>query len=232
MSGVCRDGGPFPPDMLRALAPLPDTATELRTVARSLGANDNNLLLGAAATESNLRKQNLKDARVIYFATHALLPGELSCQSEPALALSPPASPATDRSTDGLLDASEVASLSLNADLVVLSACNTGQTESKLGGGALAGLAESFFYAGARSLIASHWQVPSTATAQLMVGMFGKLTADPAGGAARAIRSAQLALMDKPDTAHPFFWAAFTLIGDSGTPGQTAVNTALSETAK
>ena len=232
LSGVCRDGGPFPPEMLRALTPLPDTATELRTVARSLGAGDDSLLLGAAATESNLRKQALRDVRVLYFATHALLPGELSCQSEPALALSPPATPATDRSTDGLLDASEVAGLSLNADLVVLSACNTGQTDSKLGGGALAGLAESFFYAGARSLIASHWQVPSGATAQLMVGMFNKLTADPAGGTARAIRSAQLALMDKPDTAHPFFWAAFTLIGDSGAPAQTAVNTALSETAK
>jgi len=231
LSGVCRDGGPFPADMLRALTPLPDTATELRTVARSLGAGDDSLLLGASATESNLRKQALGDVRVLYFATHALLPGELSCQSEPALALSPPATPAADRSSDGLLDASEVAGLSLNADLVVLSACNTGQTESKLGGGALAGLAESFFYAGARSLIASHWQVPSGATAQLMVGMFNRLTADPAGGTARALRTAQLALMDKPDTAHPFFWAAFTLIGDSGAPGQPAV-TALSEIAK
>jgi CHAT domain-containing protein len=231
LSGVCRDGGPFPPELLRALAPLPDTATELRTVARSLGAGDDQLLLGAAATEGNLRKQSLGDVRVLYFATHALLPGELSCQSEPALALSPPATPATDRSTDGLLDASEVAALSLNADLVVLSACNTGQTETSLGGGALTGLAESFFYAGARSLIASHWQVPSGATAQLMVGMFNRLTADPAGGTARAIRTAQLALMDKPDTAHPFFWAAFTLIGDSGTPG-LPVTTALSENAK
>ena len=232
MSGVCRDGGPFPAEMLRALVPLPDTATELRTVAKSLGAGDESLLLGAAATEQNLRKASLQDARVIYFATHALLPGELSCQSEPALALSPPASPATDRNADGLLDASEVAGLSLNADLVVLSACNTGQTETKFGGAALAGLAESFFYAGARSLIASHWQVPSGATAQLMIGMFGRLTTDPAAGTARAIRGAQLALMDKPDTAHPFFWAAFTLIGDSGSPAKAAVTASLSESAK
>jgi len=231
LSGVCRDGGPFPAEMLRALTPLPDTATELRTVARSLGAGDDSLLLGTAATEQNLRARSLQDVRVIYFATHALLPGELSCQSEPALALSPPAAPATSREADGLLDASEVAGLTLNADLVVLSACNTGQTETQLGGGALTGLAESFFYAGARSLIASHWQVPSGATAQLMVAMFGRLTAEPAAGTARAIRAAQLALMDKPDTAHPFFWAAFTLIGDSGAPGQPAV-TALSESVK
>jgi len=231
MGSACRDDGPFPAEQLRALAPLPDTATELRTVAKALGAGDESLLLGAAATETNLRAQSLKDVRVLYFATHALLPGELSCQSEPALALAPPATPATDRSGDGLLDASEVAGLSLNADLVVLSACNTGQTETQFGGAALAGLAESFFYAGARSLIASHWQVPSGATAQLMVGMFGRLTADPAAGTARAIRGAQLALMDKPETSHPFFWAAFTLIGDSGWPAKAAV-TARLETAK
>jgi CHAT domain-containing protein len=231
MDSACRDGGPFPAEQLRALAPLPDTATELRTVAKSLGADDDSLLLGAAATEKNLRARNLRDVRVLYFATHALLPGELSCQSEPALALAPPATPATDRSGDGLLDASEVAGLTLNADLVVLSACNTGQTETQFGGAALAGLAESFFYAGARSLIASHWQVPSSATAQLMVGMFGRLTADPGAGTARAIRGAQLALIDKPETAHPFFWAAFTLIGDAGVPAKSA-STALLETAK
>ena len=233
MGSVCRDGGPFPPGQLRALAPLPDTATELRTVAKALGAGDASLLLGSAATEKNLRAQSLQDVRVLYFATHALLPGELDCQSEPALALAPPETPATDRATDGLLDASEVAGLTLNADLVVLSACNTGQTETQFGGAALAGLAESFFYAGARSLIASHWQVPSSATAQLMVGMFERLTADPAAGTARALRSAQLALADKPEFAHPFFWAAFTLIGDSGSPGagKPAV-TALEDTAK
>jgi CHAT domain-containing protein len=231
LGSACRDGGPFPADQLRALAPLPDTATELRTVARALGAGDESLLLGAAATETNLRAQSLRDVRVLYFATHALLPGELSCQSEPALALAPPATPATERSGDGLLDASEVAGLTLNADLVVLSACNTGQTETQFGGAALAGLAESFFYAGARSLIASHWQVPSGATAQLMVGMFGRLTADPGAGTARALRGAQLALADKPETSHPFFWAAFTLIGDSGSPAKSAV-TARLETAK
>ena len=229
MGGLCRDGGPFPREQLLSLAPLPDTATELRTVAKSLGAGDESLLLGTAATETNLRARSLKDVRVLYFATHALLPGELSCQSEPALALAPPATPAKDRSTDGLLDASEVAGLSLNADLVVLSACNTGQTETQMGGGALVGLAESFFYAGARSLIASHWQVPSSATAQLMVGMFGRLTADPTAGTAKAIRASQLALMEKSDTAHPFFWAAFTLIGDSGTPGAKPAVTALQE---
>jgi CHAT domain-containing protein len=224
MGSLCRDDGPFPAQMLRALAPLPDTATELQTVAKALGAGPGSMLLGANATEANLRAQSLQDVRVIYFATHALLPGELSCQSEPALALSPPATPATSRDQDGLLDASEVAGLQLNADLVVLSACNTGQTESKFGGQALSGLAEAFFYAGARSLVASHWQVPSGATAKLMVGMFEKLTAEPMNGSARALRVSQMALMDRPDSAHPFFWAAFTIIGNDSAPQSLAVS--------
>jgi len=219
IDSVCRDDGPFPASLLKSLAPLPDTATELRTVARALGADDSALLLGAAATEAGFRQQSLADVRVLYFASHALLPGELTCQSEPALALSPPASPATSRDQDGLLDASEVAGLTLNADLVVLSACNTGQTETKFGGQALTGLAESFFYAGARSLLASHWQVPSAATAKLMVGLFERLRDKSGLGTARALRDAQIALLDQPETAHPFFWAAFTLIGDSAAPG-------------
>lgn len=232
IDAVCRDSGPFPSELLRRLEPLPDTATELRTVARAFGADDQSLLLGAAATETAFRKTNLADARVIYFATHALLPGELSCQSEPALALSPPASPATSRDQDGLLDASEVAAMTLNADLVVLSACNTGQTETKFGGQALSGLAESFFYAGARSLVASHWQVPSAATAKLMVGMFERLRDNGGGGTAKALQASQLALLERSDTAHPFFWAAFTIIGDSNAPGATSLSSMSPGTSK
>jgi len=214
LAGQCRDAGPIPPQMLRALAPLPETAGELGAVSRILGAGSDSLLLGAAANEANLRHHTLSDYRVLYFATHGLLPGELSCQSEPALALSPPASAATSKDEDGLLDASEIAGLQLNADLVVLSACNTAQGGAKLGGEALSGLAEAFFYAGARTLIASHWQVPSTATVGLMTGMFQRLGPNLSGGTAEAMRQSQLALIAQPATAHPFFWAAFTVIGD------------------
>jgi CHAT domain-containing protein len=165
---------------------------------------------------------------VLYFATHALLPGELSCQSEPAIALSPPAEAATTRDADGLLDASEIAGLRLNADLVVLSACNTAESGSRFGGEALSGLAEAFFFAGARSLVASHWHVPSAATATLMVGMMQRLTAASSEGTAEALRQSQLVLMDRDETAHPFFWAAFTVIGDGGrlAPGTAAANAA------
>jgi len=137
----------------------------------------------------------------------------LRCESEPALALSPPAQTAASTAEDGMLQASEIAQLNFNADLVVLSACNTAVTEDSLGGGALEGLSDSFFAAGARAVLASHWEVSSAATEKLMTGMF-------AGGRnmqdlAQRLRQSQLALMQNPQTAHPYYWAAFTIIGNS-----------------
>ena len=212
--GRCGDAGPVPARVLRALAPLPETAGELRAVATALGAAPDSILTGAAATETALRATTLGDYRVLYFATHGLLPGELSCASEPGLALAPPPAPAQTRRDDGLLEASEIAGLKLNADLVVLSACNTAQSANGFGGEALSGLADAFFYAGARSLIASHWEVPSAATVRLMAGVFQRLGPNLAGGAAAALQQAQLQLIEQPATAHPFFWAAFAVIGD------------------
>ena len=210
----CRDDKPLPAELLRSLQPLPDTAGEVETVAKLLGAGKDSVLLGAAATESALLRHELARYRVLYFATHGLLPGELVCQSEPALALSPPPEPAKTKEEDGLLEASEIAALKLNAGLVVLSACNTAEGRDELGGGSLSGLAEAFFFAGARTLVASHWQVPSAATARLMVGMFAHLKPDLSGGIAESLRQAQLALIEQPATSHPFYWAAFTVIGD------------------
>jgi CHAT domain-containing protein len=212
----CRDNGPMPPEMLRALAPLPETAGEVNTVARLLGADGSAVFLGRDATETKLRQLPLEQYGVLYFATHGLLPGELRCQAEPGLALSPPARPTANKADDGLLDATEIAGLSLNADLVVLSACNTASGGSRFGGEALSGLAEAFFYAGAHALLASHWQVPSTATVRLMTGLFERAGPGLAHGIAESLRQSQLALLDQPATAHPFFWAAFTIIGDGG----------------
>jgi CHAT domain-containing protein len=146
-----------------------------------------------------------------------LLPGELRCQAEPGLALSPPSPQTSDKADDGLLDAGEIAGLSLNADLIVLSACNTaegGGGADRYGGEALSGLAEAFFYAGAHSLLASHWEVPSKATVQLMTGLFERVGHGASADVAEALRQSQLALLDQPATAHPFFWGAFVLIGD------------------
>jgi CHAT domain-containing protein len=212
----CRDNGPVPAEMLRALAPLPETAGEVNTVARLLGADGKSVFLGRDATETRLRELPLDQYDVLYFATHGLLPGELRCQAEPGLALSPPDVIATSKDSDGLLDATEIASLSLNADLVVLSACNTASGGGRFGGEALSGLAEAFFYAGARALLASHWEVPSTATVRLMTGLFERAGPGLTRGTSESLRQSQLALLDQPATAHPFFWAAFTVIGDGG----------------
>jgi CHAT domain-containing protein len=114
-----------------------------------------------------------------------------------------------------MLTASEIASLQLNADLVVLSACNTAETANGLGGGALEGLSDAFFAAGARAVLASHWEVPSVATATLMTGVFNR--ANRSHGVAQALRQSQLSLIAQSSTAHPFNWAAFTVIGDGQT---------------
>jgi CHAT domain-containing protein len=223
LASSCREGGPIQPELIRALTPLPETADEVRRVGQRLGADSGSILLGSAASEANLRRQPLGDYNVLYFATHGLLPGELRCQAEPGLALSPPPGGAHSTEDDGLLDASEIASLRLNADLVVLSACNTAEGGGRLGGESLSGLADAFFHAGARTLVASHWQVPSAATARLMTGFFDKVGPKLSNGLADSLREAQLALAGQAQTAHPFYWAAFTILGDGGRRG---VNTA------
>lgn len=215
LASSCRQDGPAPGELLRALAPLPETENELNVVQRVLGSRgqEARLFTRDQATEARLRDESLSEYRVLYFATHGLLPGELKCQAEPGLVLSPPAA-AKDRHEDGLLEASEIASLRLNADLVVLSACNTAGSNGRFGGDALSGLAEAFFHAGARRLVASHWQVPSKATADLMSSLFETLGPDLSGGTAKSLQTAQLALISREATAHPFFWAAFVLVGD------------------
>jgi len=89
--------------------------------------------------------------------------------------------------------------------------------DNHLGGGSLEGLADAFFSAGARAVVASHWEVPSQATARLMIEMFDHADRDSTGGLAQALRQSQLGLISQSATAHPFNWAAFTIIGDGAT---------------
>jgi len=211
----CRQDGSASGDLLRALPPLPDTADELAVVQRVLGSggSQTRVYLSNEATEKRLREEKLDEYRVLYFATHGLLPGELKCQAEPGLVLTPPAT-SNDRSDDGLLETSEIASLRLNADLVVLSGSNTAGRGTRFGGDALSALAESFFHAGARRLVMSHWQAPSRATSELMSGMFESLGSEFDTGPAHSLRSAQLTMISKEASAHPYFWAAFVVMGD------------------
>jgi CHAT domain-containing protein len=215
VANLCRQGEALDPALLRALPRLRESGDEVKRIAAALGAGSDAVITGAAATERRVRDTDLSRYRVVEFATHGLLPGELRCQSEPALALTPPATPT--KGEDGLLDASEVATLKLDADWVVLSACNTAGPDGTLGGESLSGLTRAFFYAGARALLVSHWAVASGPTVELTTAMFGVYAREPGVGKAEALRRAQAAVRSKPDMAHPFFWAPFVLVGDGGT---------------
>jgi len=210
----CRQDGPAPAELVSSLSALPDTEAEIFSVSQALGViGTEHMLLGAEATEERLRARPLDQYRILYFATHGLLPGELKCQTEPGLVLTPP-SKSVVRTNDGIFEASEIAALRINADLVVLSACNTAGAAGRFGGDALSGLAESFFFAGARSLLVSHWQVPSAATATLMSQLFRALGPDFGLGASNSLQSAQRRMIAIEQSAHPFFWGAFVLVGD------------------
>ncbi|HJW40872.1 MAG TPA: CHAT domain-containing protein, partial [Rhizomicrobium sp.] len=119
LASACQEGAVADPALLRALPPLPETAGEVQAVGRTLGASPGSILTGAAASETAVRAAGLDQYAVLYFATHGLLPGELHCQAEPGLVLSPPSGAASSTSADGLLSASEIAGLKLDADLVV-----------------------------------------------------------------------------------------------------------------
>jgi CHAT domain-containing protein/uncharacterized tellurite resistance protein B-like protein len=208
-------------ELIRNQSPLPETADELCVVARSTGSSDTAVHLGGSATEARIKALSadgtLGNARIVHFATHGLLAREtgmvMASNAEPALIFTPPQEP-TDED-DGLLTASEVAQLKLDADWVVLSACNTAAGGSDgLNAEALSGLARAFFYAGARALLVSHWAVDSQATVSLVTKAFGEISADGKVGRAEALRRSMLALMATNErNAHPANWAPFVMVG-------------------
>jgi CHAT domain-containing protein len=209
------------PDLIslaKVLQQLPDTTNEVRAIAEVLKADEHDLKLGIFASETTVKQTKLDDYRIVYFATHGLVAGEVQkfakVKAEPALALTIPENP-TDLD-DGLLTASEVAQLKLNADWIVLSACNTA-AEYQPGAEALSGLARAFFYAGARSLVVSHWEVDSDATVRLMTGTFRAAARDPRLSHAEALRTSMLSMIDNAtsdDDAHPRIWAPFVVVGE------------------
>ena len=207
-------------DMLRGQYPLPETADELCAVARSSGAAEDSVQLGERFSEVAIRtlsaNGSLAGARVVHFATHGLLPSETemlsASKAEPALILTPPDKPSEE--DDGLLMASEIAQLKLDADWVILSACNTAAADNN-GGEALSGLARAFFYAGARTVLVSHWAVNSEATVELITRAFEQLKSNNSISRAEALRRSMVSLIELSDGyAHPANWAPFALVGE------------------
>jgi CHAT domain-containing protein/tetratricopeptide (TPR) repeat protein len=202
---------------IRSQVPLPETADELCAVARDLRVTDEDIWLGNRATEAAIKRLSeageLSKYHIVHFATHGALAGQVSGNAEPGLILTPP-NTATE-GDDGYLSVSEITNLKLDADWVILSACNTaaGSTE---GAEALSGLARAFFYAGARALLVSHWAVASEATVKLITGTVGRMASDRSVGRAEAMRQSMLALIDKGEAfeAHPAFWAPFVVVGE------------------
>ncbi|MFZ1094466.1 MAG: CHAT domain-containing protein, partial [Xanthobacteraceae bacterium] len=204
------------------LPQLPGTRKEVQQIAAELKADPADIRLGLDATETAVKQAKLDQYRLIYFATHGLVSGDLEgfakSKAEPALALTIPDNP--NDFDDGLLSTSEIAQLKLDADWVVLSACNTA-AEEKPGAEALSGLARAFFYAGARSLVVSHWSVNDQATAQLMIEMFQGASRNPKLSHAEALQQSILRFIEsaKSDNeAHPRFWAPFVVVGEPAKP--------------
>jgi CHAT domain-containing protein/tetratricopeptide (TPR) repeat protein len=218
--GVRSNGGLADLADIRSWAPLPEAADELCDVAQSVGVNPTtHVYLGERATEAQVKRLSdsgtLAKYRIVHFATHGSLAGELSGMSEPGLLLTPPDK--ASENDDGYLAASEIAKLKLNADWVILSACNTAAGRAK-GAEALSGLAASFFYAGARSLLVSHWEVASEPTVKLITKAVDELKRDPNIGRAEALRRSMVSMIanGKNYEAHPAFWAPFVLVGEGG----------------
>ncbi len=204
--------------LFASLAPLPYAQRELDAARALLGAPPSDELLNAAFTADAVRHANLKDYRILHFATHALLPAELRCQNEPAIITS---APPNARDVSGmLLTSSDVTGLDLDANAVILSGCNTGGPGNSTGGESLSGLARAFFFAGARSLMVTHWSINDQTSAFLVADTLRRLAAGTDGGLAGSLRAAQLGVLDKAgkempaEVSHPFFWAPFALIGE------------------
>lgn len=203
--------------LLQSLAPLPETAIEVCRAARTLGAQDDDVRLGASASKAVLKNMSsngeLRRYKILHFATHGALAGELEPTSEAGLVLTPP--PLDLPTDDGFLTASEISELQLDADWVILSACNTAGA-ARTGEEPLSGLARAFAFAGARSLLVSHWAVNSDATVKLVTRAVAEMAGGIKLGRAEALRRAMIALIDEgaPHEAHPAYWSPFVLIGE------------------
>lgn len=200
---------------LTGLQALPETAAEAREAAAAFGA-DGHATLGSAFTDDDFFKAaDVGDAQVLVLATHGVL-GLSTCFAEPALLTS------VGPEGDGLIEASQLLDRSLKARLVVLSACDTAGGSGHLtgagltdGGEALSGLARAFIYAGAPSVLATEWKIDASASA-LQTDVLLRTAARDGKTVAEALNAAQASLYDDPETAHPFYWSGFVLIGDGG----------------
>jgi CHAT domain-containing protein/tetratricopeptide (TPR) repeat protein len=187
------------------LAPLPEAEREVRKLADLYGRGRSTVLIGDAAREEDFKSQ-AGGFSVLHLATHGLLDSASPMHSRLVLA------PGGDKE-DGLLEAWELLNLDLRADLVVLSACETGRGRVTAGEGVI-GLSWALFVAGSPTAVVSQWKVDSASTSDLMLEFHRGLRRDPPASRAAALRSAALRLL-RTRYAHPFYWAGFIVVGDA-----------------
>jgi CHAT domain-containing protein len=202
------------------LAPLPDTRNEILAIASALKADpQRDVYVGSSATKQSVKAVDLASRRIVAFATHGLIPGDFPDLEQPALALAAP----TGNAEEGLLTLGDILALKLDADWVVLSACNTAAGDGA-GAEAISGLGRGFFYAGSRALLVTHWPVETNSARQLVTTLFERYAGNPSLSRAEALRQASLAVMESQGRdgvtafsyAHPLFWAPYALVGDGG----------------
>ncbi|MVA98981.1 CHAT domain-containing protein [Nitratireductor sp. CAU 1489] len=206
------DGSARKPALLANLAPLPGTRREVEAIGAIFEPAERAIYLGEAANETAVRRAELTGQNVIAFATHGLVAGELGRDSEPGLAFSKHAAAAAG--DDGFLSASEAATLAIDADWLLLSACNTAASDGSPDSQGYSGLARAFLFAGARSILVSHWPVRDDAAPLITVEAIKWRRDNPQASPARALQHAMLAMIEdpaRPDHADPAVWAPFVV---------------------
>jgi CHAT domain-containing protein len=194
---------------LALLGPLPFAEQELHSIGRTFPGHTR-IMSGASARESDLRAADISRYPVIHFATHGLVSDAQPKRSGLLLAPEP--------GEDGLLQTSEIYGLDLNANLIVLSACQTALGKEITGEG-LVGLSRAFFYAGARSVVATLWNLNDRFAAEFIARFYRELNTGLT--AEEALRRAKAAYVNHPQYAHPFYWSSLVMLGD-GTPALVA----------
>lgn len=206
------------PDTIPTIPPLPETRQEVTDISVLFGADPKrSLYLGERASRTNALTQDLSGYRVVAFATHGLIPGDVPGLSQPALAMS------TRDPSGYLLTSQDILGMKLDADWVILSACNSGAGDGA-GSDALTGLGRSFFYAGSKSIYVTQWPVESESAKRLVTKTLTYYQKDGLGRALSANKSARDLLStgsmkmagDDISFAHPAFWAPYIVVGDPG----------------
>ena len=222
-SGIGLDELPAPEgiadvDLLRTLSSLPETQDELKRLGQHFDEANSELLVRQDASETTIKERDLAGFDVIAFATHGVVAGQIFQDSEPGLVLTPPETGSAEN--DGYLSMGEIAKLSLNAQLVILSACDTATSDGRPLADGLSGLARAFFSAGAQNVLATHWEIPSIPSVALTTDMVRAHVEDSSrrqGEWSTALQQAQVAMISGklggPEFAHPASWGAFQLVG-------------------